>query len=130
MLPVIIWSPLEQYNGIISRECPKCKMNGFASLLVPTDWTDGQTCQNEPRLLHCVNTNVLLVTRVYTCPSQHRVLGHHPDIISMFDTLNLQCMVPFRLWHITGFTNSLIDYIDDLCQSGVPLQHIGMLSAN
>ena len=40
MLPVIIWSPIEQYADLISSECPKCRMDGLSSQIIPTVWTD------------------------------------------------------------------------------------------
>ena len=87
-LPVIVWLPTEQYSGLISKECPKCGMEGIVSQLSPTDWTDG-------RLLNCASSNVILVSRVYHCPNQHCVLAHHPDIIHRFTRHNLQTLLPF-----------------------------------
>ena len=131
MLPVIVWSPIEQYAGLITNDCPKCRVNGVSACLAPADWTDGYCSNNQPRLIHCVNSNVIIVSRIYYCPHQHRVLGHHPDIIHRFTASNLQCLVPFRLWHVTGFTCILVDYIDHACQFGTPMQQIeNMLISN
>ena len=124
MLHLIVWSLLEQYAGLISSECTKCKMDSVTSQLVPISWTDGQCSENQPRLLHCVHSNVILVSRIYHCPNQHRVFGHHPDVINLFTRTSLQCLVPFRLWHVTGFTLTLVDYVDCTCQSGIPMQQI------
>ena len=131
MLPVIVWSPIEQYAGLISNDCPKCRVDGVSAHLAPADWTDGYCSNNQPRLIHCVNSNVIIVSRIYYCPHQHRVLGHHPDIIHRFTASNLQCLVPFRLWHVTRFTCILVDYIDHACQLGIPMQQIeNMLISN
>ena len=54
-----------------------------AAQLTPTGWTNGQSSENQPRLL---NSNVILVSRIYGCPNQHRVLAHHPDILKCFTT--------------------------------------------
>ncbi len=124
MLPVIIWSPLEQYAGLISSECPKCTVDGVSCVITPTGWTDGCSSENQPRLLHCVNSNAILVSRIYQSPNQHRVLAHHPAIIHHFTTSKLQCLVPFHLWHITGFTDTFMEYVDHVCQSGIPMQQI------
>ena len=122
MLPVIIWSPLEQYSNLISNECPKCE--NCVSRLSPSAWTNGQsTAENQPRLLHCVNFNVLLVSRIYCCENNHRVLGHHPGIIKQFNG-RLRCVVPFHLWHQTGFTVPLLEYVANQCNSGVSLRCI------
>ena len=78
MLPVIIWSPLQQYGDVVKGKCPKCLVTGTNNELMPTGWTDSSNSDHvHPRLLHCVNTNVLLISRIYTCSSQHLVLGHH-----------------------------------------------------
>ena len=38
-----------------------------------------------------------------------------PDVIDRFTTTNLQCLVPFHVWHVTGFTLTLVDYVDCTC---------------
>ena len=94
MLPVI---PTEQYVGLISSECPKCGMDRVVSQLSLIDWTDCCCSENQPRLLHWVNTSAILVSRVYQCPNQNHVLGHHPDILHCFTMHNLQILIPFHL---------------------------------
>ena len=64
LLPAILWSPLEQYSDVITRECPKCKDEGVNSVLYATGWTDGSSTE-QPRLIHCVNSNVILISRIY-----------------------------------------------------------------
>ena len=113
MLPVIVWSPQEQYPDYINNHFPKCEVPD--SKLTPSGWTNGQSNENMPRLLHCVSTKVILVSRIYHCErNNHRVLAHHPDIIRSFAARNLLCLVPFHLWHITGFTLPLLEYITEL----------------
>ena len=126
MLPIILWLPLEQYSHLIKRECPKCKVDSVYTELIATGWTDGCTT-DQPRLIHCVNSNVILVSRIYSCPNQHRVLGHHPDFIHQFTSQNLKSILPFHLWHITGFTATLMNYIENQCHLGLPLQQIKTL---
>ena len=108
--------------------CPKCEGNGVCSSLSAIGWTDGSN-SNEPRLIYCINSNVLLVSRIYKCPCEHRVLAHHPDILSRFKVQNLGCVVPFHLWHISGFTKSLMEYIDNLSHQGITMQQIEVLLA-
>ena len=60
------------------------------SKVIAVGWTTGGN-GTSPRLIHCVNTNAILISRVYVCSVQHYVLGHHPDMHSEF---------PFALWHI------------------------------
>ena len=105
MLPVIVWSPLEQYSSVVNRECPKCIIEGQNSQLTATSWTDGSSTE-QPRLLYCVNSNV---SRIYSCPNKHRVLGHTPGIMEQIPTQ----LVPFHLWHVAGLQSvSLITFIN------------------
>ena len=95
MLPVIIWSPLQLYADMIDQMCPKCAVNGIKSPLTPAGWTDGSNSDHgHPRLLHCINKNVLLVSRVYTCCNQHCVLGHNPDLMRKFNVKNYKVLFP------------------------------------
>ena len=75
-----------------------------------------------PQLIHCIHSNVLLVSRIYRCDQNHNVFGHFPDIIKMFPT---GCrLVPFHLWHRSGITVALLDYITDMIEAGISLRHI------
>ena len=133
MLPVLIWSPLEQYSNLISNYCPKCEDNSIdpVSRLVPYGWTNGVSNENQPRLIHCVHFNVILVSRIYRCNNGHRVLAHNPGIIKSFTTGHIRCLLPFHLWHRTGFTVPLLEYVTDMCDSGMSLRHIeSTLSSN
>ena len=131
MLPVIIWSPLEQHGARVSNECPNCKQDGICTQLRPVGWTDGQSDNTRPRLLYCVNSNVLLISRVYCCECDHRILAHHPDILHQFSRSQLSCLVPFHLWHIAGFTTFFMDYVDHAFQAGISIQQVeNMCSSN
>ena len=78
MLPVILCSPLEQYADLLKRMCPKSTATGLHSDLNIAGWADGSNSDHgHPRLLYCVNANVLLISHVYSCPNRHQVLGHH-----------------------------------------------------
>ena len=129
VLPIILWSPFEQYPAL-KKGCPKCEANGVQSSLSAIGWSDGSN-SNEPRLIHCTNSNVILVSHIYKCPCEHRVyiyiLANHPDILHQFTIQHLESVIPFHLWHIAGFTKSLMDYIDSLCHAGIPMQQIEML---
>ena len=109
MLPVIVWSPLEQYSSVVNRECPKCIIEGQNSQLTATSWTDGSSTE-QPRLLYCVNSNV---SRIYSCPNKHRVLGHNPGTNS-----DSAC---------SRVTERLLDHVYQLCHFGLPLQQIETL---
>ena len=117
MIPIIIWAPLEQHHLSIPNQCPKC--DNTLSRLIPIGWTNGQSNDNQPRLLYCVNFNVILVSRIYQCDNGHHVLAHHPGIIELFNG-RLRCLVPFQI----GFTVPLVEYITNQCEAGVSLRQI------
>ena len=124
MLPVILWSPIEQYTQYIRNECPKCRMEGLSSVLVASGWNSGHSADHQPRLIHCLESNVILVSRVYHCCKGHTVFGHHPGILEAFKVANIQSLVPFQLWHIAGFTQTMIENIDHMIQLGIHMQQL------
>ena len=98
---------------------------------MPYGWTNGVLNENQPRLIHCVNFNDILVSRIYRCSNDHRVLAHNPGIIKSFSSGHLRCLLPFHLWHRTGFTIPLLEYVTDMCDSGMSLRHVdSTLSSN
>ena len=48
----------------------------------------------------------------------HDVLAHHPGIITRLVDAIHPISVPFRLYHRTGFTTTLISYVSSLVQCG------------
>lgn len=120
MPPVILWSPVEEFSFLPNPiRCPKCE-NG--SLLKQSRWQNGlQGDHSEPRKIHGVDGPVLLVGRVYKCEHGHEVLGYHPGVLRQIPA---QSIIPFRLWHKTGFTVQLMSTIMSLVASGTSLNHI------
>ena len=64
---------------------------------------------------------VLLVGRVYRCTKGHEVLGYHPGVL---EQIPVQSLIPFELWHKTGFTRELMQYIFSLVMVGVSLSAV------
>ena len=59
------------------------------------------------------------------------MLAHNPGIIKSFSSGHLRCLLPFHLWHRTGFTIPLLEYVTDMCDSGMSLRHVeSILSSN
>ena len=121
ILPVVIWSPLQQFSSCIKISVPNVNLISFPWLnFFPADWANGISSENRPRLINCVRVNVILVSRVYCC-DKHRVFAHHPTIINHFAG-NFRCL-PFHLRHRTGFT-ILLEHVTDMVDSGVSLRRI------
>ena len=106
-------------------QCPKCLQSASSdslehNSLAPIAWTNGCNSKYNPRLLHDVNSNVLLLSRIYSCKCGHEVYGHHPKLI---ENELVHPFLPFLLWHSTGFTLSFVDYVEQssIC-SGASMQ--------
>ena len=109
--------------------CPKCDQS--LSKLHAIDWCNGHSERREPRLLHCVHMNVLLVSRVYKCDNGYEVLGHHSILVDRLSNAGLDCFIPFKLYHKTGFTMTLIKFTTSMLNAGCSLLQIDkMLLAN
>ena len=118
--PLILWSPLEQFRGIIHGQicCPKCDGN---IPLHPVGWRDGTNGErSEPRKIHGCDGVTLLVGRVYECTNKHEVLAYHPDIIKQIPG----SFIPFKLWHITGFTMECIELVVALMSAGMSINYV------
>ncbi len=118
--PVILWSPQEQIP-FLSFFCCKCPTD-IKQKIEPVDWTCGHRTLRHPRMLYCVNSNVLLISRVYQCSTGHEILGHHPDMLGFITNHDLHSVVPFVLWYQCGFTRIFCRYIHQLLTSGIALQ--------
>lgn len=96
---IIIWDPLIQYfHG--SLPCPDC-----GQILKPRCWKDGKDWKhNSPRRLADLEHYVLLVSRVYACRNDHRIISHDPQILKRFEQVEL---IPFLLLHKYGITRRL-----------------------
>jgi len=122
MPPVLMWSPIEQYSDLFPNgvKCPKCGNDD--GTLSSTGWKDGsQGTSSEPRVIHDVNGIMLLVGRVYWCINNHTVAAHTPGIIKQFP---IPSLIPFRLWHRTGFTVKLVECISSLVSAGISISGI------
>ena len=75
---LILWSPLEQFHGLISVQicCPKCTNQNVR--FHARAWRDGTYGErSEPRKIHGCDGVTLLVGRVYECDNKHEVLAYH-----------------------------------------------------
>ena len=93
MPPFILWSPLEQFGESygITFTCPKCDV--IPSELKAVGWQCGlKGSSTNPRVIHSVDSAVLVVGRTYRCSSSHTVLAYHPDLMQKLP----KSLVPFQ----------------------------------
>ena len=70
----------------------------------------------QPCIIHDLHHVVFLVSAVYTCAGQHKLLAHDSTILSHFPSDH---MVPFVLFSRTGFTVDLVRLCTGLCTQGM-----------
>lgn len=114
MRSVILWDPLRQIKweeGLII--CPQCQ-----SSLCPWRWKRANTKWDRPRSIYCIQEEVLLVSCVYLCESSHHeVIAHDPSVNLALKSSNI--IIPFVLFHMSGVTKKLHDYVSISMQSGI-----------
>jgi hypothetical protein len=54
--------------------------------------------------------------------------GHHPSLTCRFKEKDVFCLVPFFLWHKTGCTVNLCNYIENTVATGLTIQNIEKLT--
>lgn len=116
-----MWSPVEQFNTLCF-DCPECSETtseaSSSHSLTPISWTNGCNPKYTPGLIHNVNSNILLLSRVYNCEYGHEVYGHHRYFVEYKNTISQS---PFKLWHSTGFTVVFMDHLEQMISSAMAL---------
>ena len=62
----------------------------------------------------------LLVCHVYACSKNHEIVGYHPGVLKQVPS----CFIPFKLWHITGFTLEHVQLIASLLSFGMSIHKV------
>ena len=94
--PVIVWDP---YVSVISmsHQCVECNQP-----IQRTTWKVGQSQGLQPRVLHDIDSVVILVACQYRCTNDHTFLTTDPRVLELISTEN----IPFILLHRSGFMKS------------------------
>ena len=115
--PIVVWDPFQQiFNNFM--KCFDC-----GTPLKPRSWKDGHNSHENPRVLYCIEGPLLLVSRVYACTADHRIIAHDPGIVSLCS----DDKVPFVLLHKIGLTKKLMFYIVSHVTAGLNFQQIAEL---
>ena len=93
----MLFDPINQFStyfknsGAIQLLCPLCLRDGFQVKLVDTlKWKNGNANRIQPRMLHDVDSAILLVSKLYNCENGHReVVACDPDIVNKFQIVSL-----------------------------------------
>ncbi len=117
---LILWNPLNQYHAHAILQCPVCQ-----GRLRKWRWKDGSCARDNPRKLVGLQNNVFLVSCVYLCEKfQHEIIGHDPALLTSLRTRFPFLRIPFVLFHKSGVTRELYEFISSSIQTGLPLMDI------
>ncbi len=115
---IILWDPLNQWPRSFKEGmlCPYCSQL-LAKIIY---WKWGQSDGLQPRVIHGIESTVLIVPAVYTCIHEHTVVATDPRILKelVFEQL------PFILLHRTGFTKAFITSIIQLMRGGMTIVQV------
>ena len=118
--PVILWNPLVQTQCDLA--CPYCH-----SSLRTWRWNDGTSPYWMPRSIFSVQERVLLVSCVYLC-GNHQVITHDPNLLKSVREAGIR--IPFILFHKSGMTEELHNFISSSIQAGLCIQEIESMLLN
>ena len=102
--------------------CPTCW-----SLLKHRKWKDGSKYKDAPRKLFCIQERVLLVSSVYLCERNYQIISHDPQILS---EVRKHIQIPFALFHKSGVTKELFDFISTSIQTGMIIDDLESMLIN
>lgn len=99
---VILCNPFVTYSNVIEIKHKKCATCGMP--MHESAWTDGSSGDTQPRCVRDLHRKFFLVSAIYVCDANHRTLAHDDSILKLFP---VQDLIPFVLFHRTGFTQKL-----------------------
>ena len=112
--PVLVWDPY--VSGLVrSKKCVVCHEN-----IERQGWKIGQSPAFEPRVLHAIDSVVVLVSSVYVCSNRHTYVTTDPRVLKL---ISPEC-IPFILLHKTGFLKNFVDKVIGLVKEGMCISAI------
>lgn len=118
--PVIVWDPYLSIPSL-SLQCVECNQS-----IERKAWKLGQSPALEPRLIHGIESNVILVSSQYICSNSHIFLTTDPRVLNLLSS----DYVPFILLHRTGFVRSFLDCIIGLIGEGLRISAVERFICN
>ena len=77
---VIVWNPMLQFPTL-KQSLNKCPQDNCGSVLQFYTWTNGEREGMQPRLIHSLQSMVLLVGAVYRCSQDHIVYSTDASLL-------------------------------------------------
>ena len=92
-------------------------------------WNDGTTSHTMPRTIFSIQQRVLVVSCVYLCNGKHhQVVAHDPELLKTIRETGIRIL--FILFHKSGMTKELFDFISSSAQAGLCIQDIENMLLN
>lgn len=122
------WAPIEQYT--ISLNCHEHDQP-YRPLQWTSDFVNDKRKYN-PRLLFCLSKNVVLVQRFYRCAATRNFCVYMSASKEFMDLLpsNVSSRFEFKLYHRSGYSFQLLDFLFQMVASGNNFQQISESIAN
>lgn len=108
---------MKQFPSLFGERIP-CPT--FNQPLRAGQWNTGRHASAQPRMLHDLDTIVMLIGITYRCSSSHKLLSYDPRIL----TLISERAVSFSLSHQTGFTRQFLKLVQGLTEQGSDLSRV------
>lgn len=116
---VLLWDPLRQLD-IVFVQPQICLVESCDSVMHFQCWRTGSHKGNQPRVIHSIESTILLVTAEYSCGNGHIIFGSDSRIIQIIPAQ----FVPFVLLHRTGFTKQFISTAIHLIGEGQSIHSV------
>lgn len=111
---ILIWNPNITHPAVVRERLSQCIVCRTPYSM--GHYNDGSSSSRQPRMIHAVDNIVFLVSAVYICENNHRLLAHDAAILNCFP---VKSVVPFMLVHKTGFLRAFADMCTSLVRSGM-----------
>ena len=100
----------------------RCLRDALQFKLVDSSkWKNGNANRMQPRWLHCVDSPILLVSKLYNCENGHReVVACYPVIVKEI----LDCYVGFIASHKSGVTKNFLFLFEQCLDKGMSFDSI------
>ena len=99
---ILLWDPNITYPHFCRETLSRCIHCGLH--MREAYWNDGSSAATQPRTLHGYEDIVFLVSVVYICDNNHRLLARDERVLQCIPS---NISLPFELFYCTGFTQEL-----------------------
>ena len=120
-----LWSPLEQY---CTKEL-KCTEHNL--VLSANSWQSEveKKSKYNPRILHCVFHNIILIQRSYTCSKSCNLKSASKSFMELLGD-EISRSFSCKMYHRSGYTHKLVDFIFHMISEGNNFTQISQMLAN